>query len=779
MRRIGDCPSRRDRRNAGISSGERRFSRLNGRSMITSRFRRAAALALLLTAALTARSLAAEPPASRRVEDLIARMTVEEKVGQLTLLSSDRAVTGPYTSPVVTDLLSKGELGGLFNIYDVAFTRQLQEIAVRRTRLGIPLLFGFDVLHGHRTIFPIPLGQAASFDLDAIRGAERIAATETAAAGVNWVYAPMIDVTRDPRWGRIAEGAGESPWLGAKIAAARVAGLQGNDLAAPDSVAACAKHFGANGAVEAGRDYTATDISERALRDIYLPPFKAAVAAGLRCVMASFNTYDGVPGIANRHLLTDILRGEWDFPGVVVSDFGAIEELTTHGVAADRAAAATRALTAGADIEMQGSAFRELPQLIAQGKVPVAALDAAVRRVLSLKEALGLFDDPFARLDEERERAALTDPAHRQVALDLAEKSLVLLKNDGDLLPFSRDLRRIAVIGPLGDDKADMLGPWPGTGKPEEAVTVAEGLRQVLPQASVDVVPAGTVTATSASEREAAVEAARSADVVVLALGEKGTMSGEAASRTELGLPGDQLALARAVLAVGKPTAVVLFHGRPLVLTDLAGSAPAILAAWFPGTMGGLAIARTLVGENEPRGRLPVSFPRAVGQIPIHHDHLPTGRPPTNPPRPYTASYLDEPTSPLFPFGYGLSYTHFSFAAPRLATTALPHGSELPVSVDVTNTGKRRGTALVELYVNQPVAEVSRPVAELRGFQHVVLEPGETKTATLTISADDLAYWHGEGGAKADPGKFRVMTGPDAEHLQAVDFTYEGLGSQP
>jgi beta-glucosidase len=740
--------------------------------MILSSFRRAAALALIFTAVLAARSLAAEPQASQRVEDLLARMTVEEKVGQLTLLSSDRAITGPYTSPEVTDLLAKGELGGLFNVYDVAFTRRLQEIAVKRTRLGIPLLLGFDVLHGHRTLFPIPLGQAASFDLDAIKGAERIAGAEAAAAGVNWVYAPMLDVTRDPRWGRIAEGAGESPWLGAKIAAARVQGFQGDSLSAPDSVAACAKHYGADGAVEAGRDYTATDISERALRDIYLPPFKAAVAAGIRCVMAAFNTYDGVPGIANRHLLTDILRSEWGFPGVVVSDFGAIEELTTHGVAADRAGAAARALTAGADIEMQGSAFRrELPGLIAQGKVPMAALDQAVRRVLSFKEALGLFDDPFARMNETRERETLGAPAHRQAALDLAEKSLVLLKNDGDVLPFSRDVRRIAVIGPLGDDKADTLGPWAANGKPEDALTLAAGLKQVLPQASIDVVPAGTVTATSASEREAAVKAAEAADVVVLALGERASMSGEAASRTDLGLPGDQLALARAVLAAGKPTAVVLFHGRPLVLTELAENAPAILAAWFPGSMGGLAIARTLVGDNEPRGRLPVTFPRAVGQIPIHHDHLPTGRPPTDPPRPYTASYLDAPTRPLFPFGYGLSYTHFSFAAPHLATGTLPHGGTLAVSVDVTNTGARRGTALVELYINQPVAEVSRPVAELRGFQHVVLEPGETKTATLTISADDFAYWH-DGSTKADPGKFRVMTGPDAEHLQAVEFSF-------
>lgn len=701
-------------------------------------------------------------------------MTIAEKVGQLVLLSSNRAVTGPYTTPDVTGALERGELGGIFNTYDVAFTRQLQEVAVKGTRLGIPLLFGFDVLHGHRTIFPVPLGQAASFDLKAIEGAERIAGREAAAAGINWVFAPMLDVSRDPRWGRIVEGAGESPWLGAEIGAARVRGFQGERLDADDSVAACVKHFGANGAVESGRDYTAADVSERVLRETYLPPFKASVAAGVRCFMAAFNTYEGLPGIANRRLLTDILRKDWGFNGVVVSDFGAIEELTTHGVAADRGEAATRAINAGTDIEMQGEAFRrELPRLVAEGKVSMATLDAAVRRVLTFKEELGLFDRPFGRMDEARERATLFTPAHRQAALELAEKSLVLLKNAGDVLPFSPDVRRIAVIGPLGDDRADTMGPWAANGQPEDAITLAAGLRQVMPKATVEVVSAGSVNGSSKAEREAAVAVARTADVVVLALGEKSTQSGEAASRSQLGLPGDQLALASAVLAADKPTAIVLFHGRPLALTPLAAEAPAILSAWFPGSMGGLAIARTLFGENEPRGRLPVTFPRSVGQIPIYHDHLPTGRPAVNPPRPYTASYLDESTEPLFPFGYGLSYTQFAFAPPRLASPTLQGGAKLEVAVDVTNIGKRAGTAMVQLYVNQPVAEISRPVKELRGFRHVALAPGETRTVTLSIDEKDLAYWHPDGRWATDARRFRVMTGANAADLQAAEFTFE------
>lgn len=713
----------------------------------------------------------AEPAYSQHVENLLASMTIEEKVGQLTLLSSDHATTGPYATAGLSNAILRGEVGGVFNVSEEPYTRSLQKAAVEQTRLGIPLLLGTDVLHGYRTIFPIPLGQAASFDLAAIREAERISAREAAAAGINWVFAPMLDVARDPRWGRIAEGSGESAWLGARIAAARIGGLQGDRLDASDSVAACAKHLGANSAVEGGRDYSAVELSERAMREVYLPAFRAAAASGVACFMAAFNTYAGIPGVANAALLDGMLRQEWGFSGIVVSDFGAVDELVVHGVAGDGAEAATQALLAGTDIDMQSGAYRrELPGLVRSGRVPEAALDRSVRRVLALKEALGLFRDPYGRMDPQREAATLLAPEHRAAALALAEKSLVLVKNVRATLPFSRDVRRIAVIGPRADARADMMGPWSADGHPADAVTLADGLRELLPQAEVTIVAAGSTDAASAAEVAQAVNAAAAADVVVLALGEKAVQSGESASRADPSLPADQLALARSVLAVGRPTVVVLFHGRPLVLAPLVDEADAVLLTWFPGTMGGAAIARTLFGANEPRGRLPVTWPRSVGQIPLYHDHPPTGRPATEPSRPYTTGYLDQSASPQFPFGFGLSYTSFSFAPPRLDRATIRAGEKAIVSVEVTNTGQRRGTALVELYVHQPVAEISRPVLEFRGFKSVALEPGATGTARIELDEDDLAYWHPDGSLKVDPGRFVVLTGPDAGTLQSVNL---------
>lgn len=729
------------------------------------------AASLLLAGLGTGVATAAEPVLSRHGEALLAAMTIEEKVGQLTLLSSHHATTGPYATADLSEAIRTGEVGGVFNVTEAAYTRSLQQAAVEQTRLGVPLLLGSDVLHGFRTIFPIPLGQAASFDLEAIRGADRIAAREAAASGINWVFAPMLDVARDPRWGRIAEGSGESSWLGARIAAARIEGLQGDRLDASDTVAACAKHLGANSAVEGGRDYSAVELSERAMRELYLPPFKAAAASGVACFMAAFNTYDGVPGVASTTLLDGILRREWGFTGIVVSDFGAIQELMVHGIVHDEAEAAARALLAGTDIDMQSEAYRrELPRLVRAGRVPAAALDASVRRVLALKEVLGLFRDPYGRMDPAREAATLLAPAHRAAALALAEKSLVLVRNEAATLPFGHDVRRVAVIGPRADARADMMGPWSADGVPADAVTLADGIHALLPRAAVGVVPAGAAGEVTAAESAAAVAAAREADVVVLALGERAVQSGEAASRADPSLPADQLALAQAVLAAGRPTATVLFHGRPLVLGKLADEAPALLLAWFPGTMGGAAIARTLFGDNEPRGRLPVTWPRAVGQIPVYHDHLPTGRPATEPSQPYTSGYLDESASPLYPFGFGLSYTSFAFAPPRLDHATLRAGGRAVVSVEVTNTGQRQGTALVQLYVHQPVAAISRPVAEFRGFQPLALAPGETGTATIEIDEADLAYWHPDGRLAADPGRFDLLTGPDAAALQAVSL---------
>jgi beta-glucosidase len=711
-------------------------------------------------------------PSSPRVEGLLARMTIEEKVGQLNLLSGHHAVTGPYATPDVESAVLKGEVGGLFNVYGAEYTRGLQLMSMRRSRLGIPLLLGFDVLHGYRTIFPIPLAQAATWDMDAIEAAERVSAIEASAAGVNWIYAPMLDLSRDPRWGRTAEGAGESAWLASRIAQARVRGLQGPNLAAKDSVAACAKHFAGNGATEGGRDYTGADLSERALRETHLPPFRGAVEAGVPCLMAAFNAVDGVPGVMNRWLLTDVLRGEWAFKGVVVSDFGAIEELSVHGVSQNREGSAQLALAAGTDIDMQSTAFsNELPALVRSGKVDTALLDRAVRRVLTLKEDLGLFDDPLGRSDPARETAMVGREEHRATALSVAEKSAVLLKNDG-VLPFDRArIKRVAVIGPLADSQADTLGPWAANGAPAETVTLLSGIRQVAGRTTAVLhARGGGIDSAQPSDIAEAVVAAGLADVVVLALGERATHSGEAASRASLDVPGDQLALARAVLAVGKPTAVVLFNGRPLTLTELDRAAPAILEGWFPGSMGGLALARILFGEAEPTGRLPMTFPRSVGQIPIYHDQRPTGRPPAEVEKPYTSSYIDQSPRPLYPFGYGLTYTSFSYSAPWIDRPSIGPGEHATVFVSISNTGSRRGTAMAQLYLRKRVASVSRPGRELRGFARVTLDPGETATVAMALSGDHIADWQGGSSFGVSDSRVDVMTGPDAMRTQTTSI---------
>ncbi|HET8728817.1 MAG TPA: beta-glucosidase BglX, partial [Alphaproteobacteria bacterium] len=676
--------------------------------------------AFLFAAAASAESVTtAEQDAM--IEDLIGRMTLDEKAGQLTLLSSDLAVTGPVATKDLNAAVAAGRVGAVFNAYGVKYTDELQQIAVEETRLGIPLLFGHDVVHGFRTIFPIPLAEAASWDLAAIEESARIAAREAAAAGVHWTFAPMVDVSRDPRWGRIAEGAGESPFLGARIAAARVRGFQGDDLAAPGSAAACVKHFAAYGAAAGGRDYNTTDVPERALRETYLPPFRAATEAGVACLMTAFNDLDGVPATANNHLLQDILRAEWGFEGLVVSDYTGIPELKVHGIAADDREAVRLAFTAGTDMDMQSGLYgRLLPDIVRQGKVPEASVDAAVRRVLRLKAALGLFADPYRHAGLEHERAMALAPEHLAAARAMARESMVLLKNDGGVLPLRKDPDVLAVLGPLADDGLAMLGPWHGAGRPEHVVTLIDGVRRaVAPGTKVLAATGGTALEATAAEIEQAVAVARRADAVILALGETGTMSGEAASRADIGLPGDQLALARAVAATGKPVAAVLFNGRPLVLEGLAAAVPALLEAWLPGTTAGDAVADILFGDAAPSGKLPMSFPRSVGQIPVHHDHKPTGRPASE--AHYTSRYLDEFNDPLYPFGWGLSYTTFSVSAPRLSRPTIRGGDRLQVTVDVTNIGDRPGTEVVQLYVRDLVGSVTRPVRELKGFRRVSL----------------------------------------------------------
>ncbi len=729
-----------------------------------------AAIILVVAAAV----LPAASSASPRVETLLARMTIEEKVGQLNLETADWSQARDlYLSEAGEDRLRRGLIGGFFNMHARALALRIQEIAVKETRLGIPVLLGYDVVHGYRTIFPMPLGQAASFDLAAIEQAERIAAIEAIADGVNITFSPMLDNSRDPRWGRTAESPGESPWWAAQVAVARLRGLQTDRLAAPDALAACPKHLGANGASKGGLDYTSAEITERELREVHLPPFRA-IAGSAPCFMAAFNTYDSVPGAVNPFVLRHILRDEWRSTAAVISDFGALSELERHGIAADDAHAAELGIVGGLQMEMaSGIYLAKLPRLIRQGRVAEADVDEAVRSVLRLKERMGLLDDPFARFAASADAPGAEAPAHRAAARVLAERSFVLLKNDGDLLPFPRQVRAVAVIGPHADAPAEMLGSWLGRGVFSRPVSLAAGLRDLLgPEVAVIVAPVAAFGQVTEAERAAALAAARQADLVVLALGESADMSGEASSRTEIDLPGNQNELARAVLAVGRPTAAVIFAGRPLAIEQLSQAAPAILMAWFPGTMGGLAIARTLFGLAEPTGRMPMATPRSVGQIPVHHDHLPSGRPAVKWPDIYSSNYIDRPTTPLYPFGHGLAYTRFAFSAPRLDRDTLRGEGQVTVSLEVRNVGQRAGTAMAQLYLRNRVAPISRPVRMFRGYAPVPLAPGQSATVAFTVTAGMFAYWQAGDRFSAPGGPIDVMTGPSAGEVQSARFTY-------
>lgn len=733
--------------------------------------KRAAMLLALFCLAAPARGA---EPASARIEALLGRMTIEEKVGQLNLETADWSEARDlYLSDDAEARLRAGRIGGFFNMHARPLARRIQEISVHGSRLGIPVLLGYDVVHGYRTIFPMPLAQAASFDRVGIERSERIAALEAIADGVNLTFAPMLDTSRDPRWGRTAESAGESPWWAAEVATARMRGFQGERLDAVDALAACPKHLGANGATRAGLDYTGAEITERELREVHLPPFRAVVATA-PCFMAAFNTYAQVPAAVSPFLLRHVLRTEWGSPAVVMSDFGALSELERHGVAASDADAAALGIAGGLQLEMASGIYRDqLPALVRGGRVPEAAIDEAVRRVLRLKERMGLLDDPFARFAASETAASPEALGHREVALTFAERSMVLLQNRGDRLPFRPDVRRVAVIGPHADAPQEMLGSWTGRGVFSRPVSLAAGLRQVLgPGVEVTAVPVADFAGATPAELTAARVAAAAADVVVLALGEPASMSGEASSRTEIDLPGTQNDLAEAVLAVGRPTAAVLFSGRPLAIERLAQRADAILLAWFPGTMGGTAVARLLFGLAEPVGRMPMTTPRAVGQIPIHHEHLPSGRPAVRWPDLYSANYLDRPTTPLYPFGHGLAYTRLEFAPPVLDRSTLRDGEEATVSVAVRNVGARTGTAMVQLYLRNRVAPISRPVRMFRGFERATLAPGEGTTVTFRLSTAQFAYWQAGDRFAAPAGPIDVMTGPSAGEVQTVRLDY-------
>jgi beta-glucosidase len=716
-----------------------------------------------------------------RIEKLIGDMTLAEKLGQLTMTASSYAVTGPVIAGDSTESIKAGTIGNLLNMVGAAHVREMQRLAVEESRLGIPLLIGFDIVHGHRLLFPIPLGEAALFDPDAWALTARESAKEAAAEGLAMTFAPMLDVARDPRWGRSAEGPGEDPLVGARIAEAKVRGFQGANLAAPDALAAVAKHFCAYGAVTAGRDYASVDISERTLREVYMPPFAAAVSAGVAAVMPAFTDLAGIPMTANRELLRGGLRGRLGFKGVIVSDYNSIAELIHHGIAADLAEAAAHALKAGVDIDMMADAYRRgLPVALERRLVTMAEIDESVRRVLTLKEQLGLFDDPYRRGATPEAAAAL---AHRRLlARGIGARAIVLLKNDAETLPLASSVRRLAVIGPLADAPAEMRGPWWGAADADGQVSVVAGLRAVMPESQVLYAPGVAIESDDVSGIAAALDVCTAADAILLCVGEAATMSGEAASRAHLGLPGMQRAFAEAVLerarTLKKPVIVILFSGRPLVVPWLCEKADAVLAAWFLGSEAGNAIGDVVSGRVSPSGRTPITWPRAEGQIPIFFSERPGGRP-ANPKDKYTSKYLDVPNEPLYPFGHGLTYGRFSLSNLRVTPESVEDIDTMRIRVDVRNEGARAAQETVFLFTHDKVASVARPLLELKGFAKIDLRPGEAGTVTLSLKASDLRFLGADLEPVFEPGEVEILVGPCADRSQLLAATIHLSWSRP
>src|SRR5208337_1838586 len=743
------------------------------------------------------RSTLATPSIEKKVDALLRQMTLEEKIGQLVQYSVG-SPTGPGTGRGgYSEMAAKGQVGSLFNLESVQAANQFQHDAVEKSRLHIPLLFGLDVIHGYRTVFPVPLGLASTWDPQIVEAASRLAAQEASAAGVRWTFSPMVDIARDPRWGRIVEGAGEDPFLGSAMARAYVRGYQGKSLDAPDSIAACVKHYVGYGAAEGGRDYNTTEISEHTLREVYLPPFYAALDEGGASVMSAFNALNAVPSTANPFTLTQVLRREWQFPGMVDSDWTAVAELIAHGIANDGKTAALKALTAGVDMDMESNLYHEhLLDLLKTGKISDAQIDNAVRHVLRVKFALGLFDNPYT--DEARENRGPLPKESLDLARETAEQSFVLLRNEllgsRHVLPLSDELHTVALIGPLADDPGEMLGSWGAHGQAKDVVTLKTALTQRLGQERVKYAKGGEIRTATDEQISAGVAAARSADVVILALGEDaGGMTGEAGSRAHLDLPGRQEELLEQVTATGKPVVLVLFSGRPLTLTWAFGHVPAVIAAWFPGVQAGPALVRTLYGESVPSGKLVVSWPHSIGQVPDYYDALSTGRPAgntdlTRPPdegtEKYVSRYVDEPNAPQFPFGYGLSYTEFRYSPPELSTTKLsateladdlrsrPSDAKtiMTVSANVTNSGKVSAEEVVQLYVGLRGTSVEEPVKALKAFQRVPLAPGETKKVTFPLSPEAFALWDIHNERTVEPSRVRVWVSPDSQHGQPVEF---------
>jgi beta-glucosidase len=748
-----------------------------------------AALPAAPEAGATAVAGLVSPATEKKIDVLLAQMTLEEKIGQLNQYSSQFDVTGPAPSAgaakAMYEQIRQGLVGSILNVNGAEASRKMQQLAVENSRLKIPMIFGLDVIHGYKTIFPVPLGEAASWDPAAIELSARVSATEAAAAGIHWTFAPMVDVARDARWGRIMEGSGEDSFLGAAAARARVVGFQGKDLAAVDTIAACAKHYAAYGFAEAGRDYNTVDVSEQTLRNVILPPFRAAADAGAATFMNSFNELGGIPATGNAHLQRDILKGEWGFQGFVVSDWGSIGEMIPHGYAENLEHAAKIAITAGSDMDMESRAYvQHLASLVKSGAVDVKLVDDAVRRVLRVKYALGLFDDPYRYCDAAREKAATGTAQNVAAARDVARKSIVLLKNEGGVLPIDKAAaKKIAVIGPLANDKDSPLGNWRAQGVANSAVSLLEGVKAAA-SASTQVVYAEgaklvtgprnfmappVYNTTDRSGFASAVEAAKGADVVLLAVGEDAFQSGEGRSQADIGLKGLQGELLEAVVKANPKVVLVLSSGRPLTIEKEAASVPAVLQTWFLGSQSGHAIADVVFGEYNPSGKLPVAFPRTVGQLPFTYAHKNTGRPGPEPGVTWS-HYTDVSNDPLFPFGFGLSYTTFTYSEPRVSAAEIGMTGEVRVTTTVTNGGKRAGVEVAQLYVRDMVGSLTRPVKELKGFQKVELAPGQSREVTFTLTPADLAFYTAAGKWEAEPGAFEVFVGGNSRDVKKAGF---------
>jgi beta-glucosidase len=738
---------------------------------------------LLVSITLSAqnKSQASDPKMKPFIDGLMKKMTLDEKIGQLNLPAGGDFTTGASKSSDVGKKISEGKVGGVLNILSIPKIREAQRLAVEESRMKIPLIFGLDVIHGYKTIFPIPLGLSCTWDMKLIEQSARVAAQEASAEGINWTFSPMVDIARDPRWGRVAEGAGEDPWLGSEVAAAMVKGYQGDDLSKNNTIMACVKHFALYGAGESGRDYNTVDMSKVRMYNEYLPPYLAAFNAGAGSAMSSFNEIDGIPATGNKWLMTDLLRKQWGFGGFVVTDYTAINEMIEHGVGKDLKEVSALALNAGIDMDMVGEGFLlHTRELVKEGKVSLKTIDDACRRILEAKYKLGLFDDPYRYINDERAKNEILTPENRKAARNIAAQSIVLLKNDNQLLPLDPS-KKIALIGPLANNQRELIGSWSAAGDLIHAISVLSGMKALLGSSTNVKYAMGCNLLTDKAFQTRisgadyvdprtdddmiteAYHTAANADIIVAILGEPAELSGEAASRTDIGLPGRQLELLKTLLKTGKPVVLVLMSGRPLTLEFEAANVPAILQAWHGGTEAGNAVANVLFGKYNPSGKLTMTYPVNVGQIPIFYNHKNTGRPYVgNKNDKYKSRYLDVENAPLYPFGYGLSYTIFSYSDLKLDKQKMTANSTLTISVKLTNTGKYDGNEVAQLYIRDMVGSITRPVKELKGFQKVFLKAGESKILTFTLNAEDLAFYNSELKLKAEPGEFKVFVGTNS-----------------